>query len=401
MERIHLFDEAVEICHKHARPMSVDTVRVNDARGRVLAEDVIAKVSVPPFPRAMMDGFAVHWEDVEQAGSVLDVVGTVAAGDMTQVKVERGQAARIMTGAPVPTGADTVVRFEWCDEQVKNQVHVLRPAKRGESVQPIGEDGRTGALLLTKGTPLGPTEISVCRTFGVFNVIVAKQPTVTVIVTGSELVADPQPLQNGQIYGANDAFLTGSLEMDGAVINGVKYVFDQPDLIKQALTEAIPVSDYVILTGGVSAGDFDFVPHVLQELGSGLALKKVLMRPGSPFVLTTLGTTTVFALSGNPAAGFVQFECLVRSTIRRTLGLTPPIFPASGKLKHALDLKPIKHVRVFRAHASIEDGVVWVDTDMAQSSGVVSSFAHANCLVRLDESQLSAGAVVPLHWFKP
>lgn len=400
MERVYLFDEAAEICRKHARPLSVEVLPVDQARGRLAAEDIIAKVDVPPFRRAMMDGFAVQWQDAEQVGTVLDVIGTVAAGDGNTLHVARGQAARIMTGAPVPEGADSVVRFEWCEEQGANKVKILRPAKRGESVQPIGEDGRSGVVILDKGTRLGPTEVAVCRTFGVFSVTVTQPPSVTVIVTGSELVASPLPLKAGQIYGANDAFLTGSLEMDGAKIQAVHYVADHPELIEQTIKEAVNDSDYVILTGGVSAGDFDYVPNVLRKLGGELALQKVLMRPGSPFVLTTIGSTTVFALSGNPAAGFVQFECFVRPTVRASLGYQLPIFPASGKLRHALELKPIKHVRIFRAKATVEDGVIWIDTDMAQSSGVVSSFAYANCLVRLDESSLPAGAVVPLKWFK-
>ena len=420
MENVYLFDEAYEICLAHARATESEVVSVFEAQGRFLAADVVAAIDVPPFRRAMMDGFAVHGDDCEVTGRPLRVIGTVAAGGAwaqsssevsgnsieerdtaAQLRVEPGTAARIMTGAPVPANAKSVVRFEWCAQNEDGTITVLRSAKRGESIQPVGEDGRQGQVLLRRGTRLGPTEISVCRTFGVFSVFVSRRPTVSILVTGSELVEQPRPLQQGQIYGTNDAFLSGLLEMDGVQMRSVEYVSDNPRLIEDKLVTAAAEADYVILTGGVSAGDFDFVPDILARLGGHLALKKILLRPGSPFVLTTIGSATVFALSGNPGAAFVQFECLVRPVVQKTLGLTAPLFPASGKLRHAVELKPIKHVRVFRGHARIENGEVWIDTEMAQSSGVVSSFAHANCLVRLDANSLPAGAVVPLRWYKP
>ncbi|MCL6443969.1 MAG: hypothetical protein K6T83_11020 [Alicyclobacillus sp.] len=196
------------------------------------------------------------------------------------------------------------------------------------------------------------------------------------------------------------AYLQDALETDGAHVISVQYFGDDKAEIVKTIAAASSRSDYVVITGGVSAGDYDYVPRVLRELGGQLALERILMRPGAPLVGATVNGASVFAMSGNPAACVIQFELFVRSVIRRTLGLENKQFPASGKLKYPIHLKPMTLTRILRGEAVIKNGEVWIDTQMAQSPGVISGFAAANCLIRLDESDAAAGAIVPLHWLR-
>jgi molybdopterin molybdotransferase len=400
VKTIALFDDAMDIAKHHAIELPIQSIPLANASGRTLAQDAMARIDVPPFHRAMMDGFAVRSEDCAQAGARLQVIGMVAAGDPSHVPLQQGQAIRIMTGAPVPPGADAVARFEWCDD-ARDAVQVLKSIATGESVQRQGEDGLAGTRLITAGTPLSGAECSVLQAFGVAQVDVYAKPRVALIITGSELVETPNtPLGHGQIYGSNHILLASALEDSGAEVVSTAFVSDNPAHLSEALLQAAQRADYVLTTGGVSQGDHDYLPRILYELQAAVAVEKVLMRPGSPLVIAHLKQATVFAMSGNPAACFAQFACFVRPTIRRSLGLPDGAFPASGRLVHDVAFKSIKHVRILRAKANIVDGVVRVDVRLAQSPGVVSSFIEANCLIRLDEDELPAGAVVPLQWLR-
>jgi molybdopterin molybdotransferase len=399
MPQIFTLEEAFERLLSLRRSPRTQTIPIDHARGRVAAEDIIAQVDVPPFPRAMMDGYAVRAEDAAERGRSLRRVGRIIAGDVSQLRVGPGEAVRIMTGAPVPTGADSVIRFEWCEEQGDDEVQVLHPVTVGESVQPRGEDGCAGQRIIRAGTRLAGAQLAVCRAFGVRNVAVAASPVVAIIVTGSELqVYSDQPLQPGQIYSTNATFLSAAIESDGGTVACVQHVPDDPGAIRYAIQRGLESADYVLLSGGVSSGDADHVPTVLRQLGAHPVLEKVWMRPGSTLLAARLGNAAVFALSGNPAACFIQFEVLVRPVLRRSLGWMDTPFPSSGQMAHPLTLKPVKHTRVLRAIGRIEEGSVWVDTTRAQSPGVISNLADSNCLVCIDDAQAEKGSVVPLRW---
>jgi molybdopterin molybdotransferase len=332
------------------------------------------------------------------------VVGSVAAGTVHPDPLRPGEAVRIMTGAPVPPGANAVVRLEWCSNATDTSVEVVHAVAPGESIQPRGDDGRAGDVLLMPGVRISPGHLALCRAFGIGSLTVAAAPTCSVIVTGTELVTGTDgadgapPLPPGRIYGSNDAFLRGALTADELHVRQCETLSDDRRQIRQALAAACAQSDVVITTGGVSAGDYDYLPGILQELSGHLHVRKVLIRPGAPFVAAKVGAATVFALSGNPAASFVQFETLVRPVLRAALGWADEPFPASGKLLHDMELKPVQHTRILRAHASIHQGEVLVDAQMPQSSGQVSSFSKANCLIRLDAPSVPKGTVVPLRW---
>jgi molybdopterin molybdotransferase len=401
MVRFLLFDEAVAVVRELARVKEAERVSTERCVGRILAEDVQAAVSFPPFDRAMMDGFALRAEDVTSPAR-LRVTGAIAAGQTPTSTVGPGEAVRIMTGAAMPPGADAVARFEWCTVPEPGVVQVLRPVSAGESVQTAGADARAGTVRLRKGTALGWMEQALLRTFGVTEVAVYRRPTVAIVVTGSELVTNPNvPLQPGQIYGCNDLLMRGLVAASGGDVHSVDHVPDDLATVCRVVEQRTSEVDCVITTGGVSVGDHDYVPRALVQLGAALHVEKVWLRPGSPFLAATLGSCTVFSLSGNPAACLVQFEALVSNWFEASFGRTGPTFPHTGKLAADIDLKPVKHTRVLRAKATIRDGIVYVDTGFDQSTGVLSNLAECNCLIRLDDSSARSGTTVPLRWLRP
>lgn len=393
------FDKAIQTALTLSVPSKVETVSLEQTANRILAKDAIAVVNAPPFPRAMMDGFAIRAEDIHSPDSRLKIVGSVAAGNTSDLTLQAGQAIRIMTGARMPHLSDSVARFEWCDVSEDDYVRVLRSVSQGESVQPIGEDASKGQVVLKTGARLNGSGRAMCKSFGIFEVSVTIPPTVAIVVTGTELVSDVTiPLQAGQIYGTNDVFLQHAIKEDGGKVVSVHYVEDDKETIREVITEVSQSVDYVLVTGGMSVGDHDYFPHILQELGAEIAIRKVLIRPGSPFIAARMNYATIFGLSGSPAACFIQFETLVRPVIRRTLGMEDCPFPSSGRLKNAISLKSIKSVRIFRAEASIQNGTVIVDAQTSQSPGIMSSLATSNCLIRLDDDELPEGRIVPLRW---
>lgn len=399
-DNVKLFDQAFAITSNLAGTLSRQSLALQAAQGRVLAEPVYAETSLPPFSRAMMDGFAVRTEDLSETNKSLQIVGSVQAGLSVEAAVGPGEAIQIATGAPVPSGANAIARHEWCNTD-GDTLTVLRPVLPGESVQPQGEDGRNGAMLLPAGTVLHGEQLAVCQGFGVDSVTVFSRPRVRILITGDEVAPNPgAPLKPGQVYSVNDMFLRLHLMEDGCDVPAPTFVRDDPGDLANALNSAALDADFVITTGGVSVGHRDYMAGVLENLNATIALRKVLMRPGSPLLAGKLGQTIVYSLSGNPAAAFIQFETLVRPAVRRAMGRSEEPFGETAKLVHDLNLKPIKPVRILRGQARINDAEVWVDTRVSQSSGVISSLGNANCLIRIEEGTIPAGATVPLRWFR-
>ncbi|QQE77400.1 gephyrin-like molybdotransferase Glp [Alicyclobacillus sp. SO9] len=400
VKNVVLFDTAFDMIAGLASVFPVEQLAVQAAQGRVLSEDVFARVSLPPFHRSMMDGFAIRTTDLHSLPTKLRVTGKTEAGNPAQLELGEGEAVRITTGSAVPIGADAIARFEWCEAD-SSSVTVLRTVNPGESIQKTGEDNLEGALLLPAGTMLHGEQMALCQGFGVSTVSVYRRPRIRLIITGDEVAPNPAAsLRPNQVYSVNDIFLRQHLIEDGCDVGNPAFIGDNPVELQDAIHEAASDADYVICTGGVSVGDRDYLPTVLQGLGADIRLQKIMMRPGSPFIAAKLGNAGIFALSGNPAAAFSQFEALVRPALRRAMGQNDIPFPDTAVLAHSVSLKPIKPVRVLRGRAFIENATVKVDVNMTQSSGSISSFAEANCLVRMDSGKLDSGSIVPVRWFR-
>ncbi len=307
------------------RPRQPVSVGVADCLGLVLAAPVLAAEAVPPFANTAMDGFAVRAEDVASASegspARLKVVGTLAAGRAPTVSVGRGEALRIMTGAPFPTGADAIAIVETTRSE-GDDVLVSAPALAGEHVRRAGEDIQSGQEVFAAGTVLGPGHVGVLCSIGCEKVPVVPAPVVGVLSTGDELIEGAGPLLPGQIRDSNRRTLISLLRRDGFVAVDLGIARDDETVIERSLLDGVGRCDAVITSGGVSMGDFDYVKSVLDRVGR-MRWMQVAIRPAKPFAFGVIGDTPVFGLPGNPVSSMVSYEVLARPGLRRMAGHGP------------------------------------------------------------------------------
>ena len=366
-----------------------------DAHGCVLAEDVVAPAPLPGFDNSAMDGYAVRADDVGPE-VVLPVVGDVAAGPASPLRVQPGLCVRIMTGAMLPAGADTVVPLEHTDGGVA-QVRFDRAVERGGYVRRAGEDVEAGETVLTRGTPLGAAQLGLAAAVGRSRLLVRPRPRVVVVSTGSELVEPGLPLGPGQIHDSNSVGLTAACLEVGAIAYRVGIVPDDPRTLLATLEDQLVRADVVITSGGVSVGAYDVVKEVLSRLGT-VEFTKVAMQPGMPQGFGTLGPdlTPIFGLPGNPVSAMVSFEAFVRPALRRMLGAEPLERPRVRALSTA-PLRSSPGKRSFlRVHLEVRDGAYVVTPVSGAGSHLLAGMARANALavVPEDVEQVAAGEAV-------
>lgn len=295
-----------------------DVVRTSlrEALGRTLAKPVCTDVDYPPFDRAVMDGYAVRAADVADAPVTLRVAGQIAAGSDLEVTIGPGEAARINTGAPIPPGADAVVRVEETECGATGDVVEIRSSvPTGQFITPRAEYVRAGDTILTPGTRLTPLAIGAAATAGAHEVSVFRRPSVAILGTGDELVEIDRTLTGAQIRNSNQYLLEAMVTAEGAepVILGTAH--DDRDALRRKISLGAE-SDVLCITGGISMGAFDFVPEVLEALGAVFHVHKIAIKPGRPTIFATLpDSTPVFALPGNPASAFVGFTLLVKPAL--------------------------------------------------------------------------------------
>jgi len=281
-----------------ARPTSVVQRDLKAARWCVLAEDIASPLDLPPFDNAAMDGYALRAQDIPAGGGVLPVRGDIPAGPRAPTCLAPGTAQRIMTGAPVPDGADTVVQVEWTDAGTETMT-VRRCPPRGANIRQAAHELRRGDLTLRGGTVLTPTRLAMLAAVGVRDVPVHRRPRVAVLTTGSELVSPGAPRPAGGVYDSNATMVAALLEQDGSVATELGHLPDDEDLLLDALLGAVADHDLLITVGGISAGAYEVVRQALTPLGC-MRFLSVAMSPGGPQGLGVLGTTPVLALPGNP-----------------------------------------------------------------------------------------------------
>jgi molybdopterin molybdotransferase len=376
--------------------------------GFVLAVDIIAGSPVPAFPNAAMDGFAVRASDTLGATNAhpvsLRVISEAAAGYASDVTLVPGTAVRIMTGAPIPAGADAVVRFEETDEGggavrhgVGATVQIHRGVVSGENVRPVGEDIQPGVTILTAGTRVRPAEIGVLATLNRTRVTVHRRPRVGILATGDEIIDAGLPLAPGQIRNSNGPMIAAMVTRTGGEAVPLGIARDRDSELENCL-EAAAGLDLLLTTGGVSVGDFDLVKQVLQRKGE-IGLWEVRIKPGKPLALGRLGETPVLGLPGNPVAAAVAFEQFARHAIRKMLGdplLEIPTVMARlvGRIENRGGRRQFVRVAVTPTPEGYEARV-----SGAQGSGVLSSLARANGLmiVAEDLALVEDGALLPVQ----
>jgi molybdopterin molybdotransferase len=395
---ISVRDAQAQVLARITGVASPEIVPLASALGRVLAEDVRAEMDVPPTDNSAVDGYAVASSDVPATGTrAFDVAAELAAGAVFSGTLEPGQALRIMTGAPMPAGADTVYPQEVVTREGERiTVGSIAP---GANRRLRGEDVGAGQIVLPAGSVLRPQEIGVAASLGLAQLYVRQKPRVAVLSTGDEVAEPGSPRKSGQIYDSNRFSLRGLLEASGAEIVDDGIVPDQFDELQSRLLRASEYADIVLTSGGVSVGDHDLVKAVLQQAG-GIDFWQVAMQPGRPMAVGSIGRAHFFGLPGNPVASMLTFHLFVRPALwklagRRDLFVTPFRALATERMSKRTGRREFKRGILTFAHDRWE-----VRTTGPQGSGILTSMTAANCFVVIEEARGDVAAGEPV-WVEP
>ena len=355
------------------------TVDPKESIGLALASPVDAPEDIPAFANSAMDGYAVQAASVAAAPSELDVIGEAAAGSAAMAVVSEGTAIKNMTGAPLPDGADSVVRVEVTEAAGESAVRILERVTAGENVRPAGGDLQSGAHVFGAGVRIGPAHASVLASIGV-EPLVGRRPVVAIMATGDELVSHRSPaLERGQIRDSNTTLMRSLLEELGAEVLDYEIVGDDLGLFESALDKAAGAADVIVTSGGVSMGDYDVVKALLQ--GRGVDFWQVAMQPGKPLAFGTVADKPFFGLPGNPVSVFVSFEQFVRPALLHMMGahlLFRDRFP--GVIDEAVETAEEKEVFLRVSTHRGDDAVIHARPSGGQSSNVLSALALADAL---------------------
>lgn len=377
-----MVEEAIRKIRDHAVRMQREEVPLFDCAGRVSAEDVYAAVSQPPFSRSPLDGYAVRAEDTCGASgehpAALKVISKYYAGEEAVLPVNTGEASRIMTGSMLPSGADCVVRQEDTDEG-ETTVRIYKEHRKYQNYVFAGEDFQKGTLLVKKDTCLDAAAAAVLAAAGISRVKVFRRMRAAIISTGSELTAPGQPLKPGKIYDSNLYYLKARLQELGAECVDCRVTGDDRQVISRALEETSGKADLVLTTGGVSVGQKDLLPEVMEHLGAKTVFHGVKMKPGMPTMFSMMGTTAVLSLSGNPYAAAVGFEVLARPYLAACTGRKQLCMKTE---KAFLKNESFKTGPSGRYARGILEGD-WVTLREGQSNGQMLSMIGCNCLAHL------------------
>ena len=375
--------EAKRLINENVSPLATVVFSLQQATGLVLAEDVYASTDIPAFPQSSMDGYAFSFHDW-QKNKKLKIAGEVAAGSNETFLLSPGNAVRIFTGAPVPAGADTVIMQEKIKTQNGELIIEDETLQVGNSVRPKGSEIKAGALALEKGNILSPAAIGFLAGIGISAIKVYPNPSISIIITGNELQQPGQTLQHGQVYESNSFALKAILQQLHIYDVEVFYAADKPGIVSDTLNKALEQSDVVLLTGGISVGDYDFVLQAATNCHVEKLFHKIKQRPGKPLYFGKKENKLVFGLPGNPSSVLTCFYQYVIPALEklsnRKIGLQTLKVPLSKALQ--------KNTGLTHFLKGFYDGKTATPLD-AQESFRLSSFAKANCLIQIDEEMTS------------
>lgn len=382
--------DAVEKVMREVQAGELEMVPIEQSDGRFLGLDLIAEQPIPSFDRSGFDGYAVRSVDLQEANSDqpadLEVLEEVGAGAVPSVAVGTNQAVRIMTGAQMPDGADAVIMLELTEDLLsegKKKVRIKRSIRSGDNVIFTGQDAKAGTVLVPKGAAINPGVKALLATLGHREVTVAKKPVIGLFVTGNELLDIDEPLVPGKIRNSNSYMIAAQITRAGGEPKYLGKLPDQFDTCYEQICKALEEVDILITTGGVSVGDYDYMPAVYEKLAADVLFNKIAMRPGSVTTVASCNGKLLFGLSGNPSACYVGFELLVRPVVRSLLG-TPN--PHLMKIQAMLDTdfpKANPFTRFVRSKVGFREGRVVVSPSGLDKSNIVTSLAQSDSLMIL------------------
>jgi molybdopterin molybdotransferase len=394
--------EAQQTVLDAADVLGLEKVGLLDALRRVLGEDIIAARDNPPWDNSAMDGFAVRWEDLKQEHEiakpvVLKVIEEVPAGKVATKTVGVGEAIRIMTGAPIPRGANAVVKVEET-EPSPDSVRIFKPVERHANIRPQGEDVKRGDCIIPKGTQIRPAEAGMLAILAKSFVFVYQRPRVAILSTGDELADLDERFDEDKIINSNSYGIAAAVQETGAVPVLLGIAKDDPAALKEKIAQGL-TADILVLSGGVSMGDYDFTKAVFKELGAEMNFWKLAIRPGQPLAFGKIQGKLAFGLPGNPVSSMVTFEQLVRPTILKMSGHRSYGRPVLEAVFQETFSKRNDRRHFLRGILTREEGVLKVRTTGDQGSGILTSMVKANCLIDVPEDveRLAPGETVAVQ----
>ena len=397
------FEKAKKIIFESVKPIGKERVFLEDAFRRVLAEDIRASYPIPPFTNSAMDGFAIRSGDTEKEIPVkLKIVGEESAGKIFDKEIHEGEALYILTGAPLPPGADTVIP----QEEVKiesNYIIISRKVKKGENVRYAGEDIKEGEIILEKGIQLNSAHIGLLAALGKIEIEVFVAPKIGILATGEELRELNEPLTPGSIRNSNTYALIAQIKSAGGIPLNYGKVGDNPEEIKKIMEENLNTCDIFLTTGGVSVGKYDYVKEVYELIGAERKFWRVTQKPGMPLAFYILKKENrikyLFGLPGNPASVMISFEEYVRPLIYLLSG-RKSYLPKEIEARLSHDYKKKKgRLNFLRVKVFFKNGEYWITESGPQGSGFLKTLAFANAiaLIPKDVEYLSVGTKVKVH----
>ncbi|MBT4556917.1 MAG: molybdopterin molybdotransferase MoeA [Nitrospina sp.] len=394
-------EEALDTILSKIKFKGVEKVPLGQALGRVLAEDVVSRVNNPPLDNSAMDGYALIAEDIQSATPEnpvkLEVVEEIAAGYTAKGVLKPGQTMRIMTGAPIPSGANAVLMQE--DTQKNgNAILCLDKADVDENIRMAGEDVKIGEEVIKKGTTLSPAHIGMMAVVGRSQIAVGQRPIVSILSTGDEILELDETPEGPQIFNSNGHMLAAQIKSAGGIPVYLGIAKDTEKDLMEKFESALK-ADVVVSSGGVSVGDYDLVKSSLQKMGQDMLFWKVAMKPGKPLAFGRIGDTPIFGLPGNPVSSFVSFEQFVRPSLRKTMGCSDLSHKTvQAKLTRTIHKKPGR-LHFLSSIVSWADGEYTVTPAGEQGSGILKSAANANGLLifPLEAEEIKQGQEVAVQ----
>lgn len=378
-----LWDEALRLVLSHTPVPCTEQTDISASYGRVLSEDVRSDMDIPPFEKAAMDGYAVRAKECEAPPVTLPVQMTIPAGTSPDRELAPGEAAKIMTGAPVPHGADTIVMVEHTRSFEDGKVEILKEVTEGRHICRKGEDVARGETVLKKHAGIGAPEVAILASAGRASVPVFRRPSVAILSTGSEIVEPGEPLSAGKIRNSNGMMLASMAGSLGCEIRYIGIAGDREEELSIKVEEGLK-SDVLLLSGGVSMGEFDLVPEILEKAQAQKIFHRVFVKPGKPLLFAVRGRTIVFGVPGNPVSNFTTFHLFVKPALLKLMGHTE----CTPKMTEAVSETDFEN-RSKRMHAvpsfcTLKGAGVYVRLFSLNGSADITGCAGANCFCVLE-----------------
>lgn len=401
MKKFIALEEALEILNKNTKALKSEVVSIKDSLKRVLYGDVKSKINNPPFNKSVFDGYAFKSEDSKGTSKEnpieLKIVDEIFAGDFSEIEIKHGEAIRIMTGAPIPVGADCVLKQEET-ERHGDLVKIFKEMKANENISFMGEDIKIGETLIKKGKRLDYADLGIMASSGISEVIVYKKPKVSIISTGDEVCDINSTLKPGKIYDSNLYSLSARIEELGYNVLSMEHVGDNILKIGEAIEKAFEKSDIVFTTGGASVGEKDLMQKVAESIGFEKLFWKIKIKPGSAVVCSKRQEKILISLSGNPNAALTTFELLGKSVLKKLEGEEENINikREKGILMDSFNKKSPQR-RFLRGNVIYDEkGAKVYITQIKSGNGILSSLLNANCLIEIEKGNegLNRGEVV-------